>query len=233
MTINDQTLVAEIATLVPHSVRVFERFGIDFCCGGRKPLRVVCHEQKIPFENVVQAIEDAAREGTVEDRDWTGEPLSALMDHIVGVYHARLREDLPRIEEMAARVRRAHGGVALELVHRMDDVVGELSADLNAHMLKEERVLFPAIRALAAGGIRVCVDAPVRAMIEEHDRAGELLDALRTVTTGYTAPEWACTTMCALYDSLAELERDMHIHVHLENNILFPAALQLTPATVH
>ncbi len=235
MTISDQTLVSEIATLVPSSIRTFQRFGIDFCCGGHKPLGVVCRDLRLSFDEVRLAIESSAGDDGAPARDWTGEPLPALIEHIVTVYHARLREELPRLAEMAGRVARVHGAKAPRLLDRLEAIVGELAADLGQHMLKEEEVLFPEIRALASGTapvMSVPLDSPILVMMREHDLAGELLAELRTITDGYTPPEWACVTSRARYTGLEELEREMHVHVHLENNVLFPAALRLPALAV-
>jgi regulator of cell morphogenesis and NO signaling len=230
MTINEQTLVADIATKIPSSVRVFQRLGIDFCCGGQRPLAVVCEERRLSFPALAVELAASASARGTDDRDWTVEPLHVLVDHLVSTYHARLREDLPQLERLATRVQRVHGLRAPRLLGRIEAIVGELSADLRDHMAKEEAILFPTIRALEAGnGLRrvVPIDAPIRVMTQEHDRAGELLSELRALTEGFARPDWACTTVRALYQGLEELERDMHVHVHLENNVLFPAALRL------
>lgn len=224
MTITENTTIAEIATALPSSVRVFQRHGVDFCCGGKKAIGIVCEEHGLSFEELTGAIVASAADLQPARRDWTREPLSQLIDHIVGAFHDPLREELPRLETMAARVAQVHGAHASYLA-RIDAIVGELSADLVAHMQKEERVLFPAIRAIEQGQ-PVRIGAPINVMEQEHDHAGELLGELRRITEGYEAPEWACQTFRALYHGLAELEASMHVHVHLENNVLFPRALQ-------
>jgi regulator of cell morphogenesis and NO signaling len=229
MTITERTSVAEIAAALPASVRVFQRHGVDFCCGGKKPLSVVCEEQGLSFAELAHAIEQAAAGPALEPEDWTRVPLHILIDHIVSTYHDVLREELPRLETMAARVLRVHGGREPRLLGRIEAIVAELSADLNEHMRKEELVLFRMIRAIEAksttGGLGI--SAPIRVMEWEHDRAGELLAELRRITGGLDAPRWACETLRALYHGLQELEASMHMHVHLENNVLFPRALQL------
>ena len=226
MTITETTTVAEIATALPGSVRVFQRHGIDFCCGGKTPLARACQDHGLSFSEIARTIEASAAR-TVDATDWRFEPLHSLADHIVRTYHDPLREELPRLAAMAAKVSRVHGAKAPHLV-RLEAVVTELAEDLTAHMRKEEAVLFPAIRSIEAGGTaRVPISAPVAVMENEHDHAGALLAELRTLTDGYTAPEWACGTFRALYNGLAELEAAMHVHVHLENNILFPRALGL------
>ena len=228
MTITEQTLIADIATDVPSSVRVFHQHGIDFCCGGKRPLAVACEELGLSFEEVAQEIATSAN-APRDERDWTVAPLRALTEHIVSTYHERLREELPRLETMATRVARVHGPKAPAVLDRIESVVHELSADLTAHMRKEEAVLFPAIRALEDGRGTTCpVAQAARVMETEHDRAGELLADLRKTTKSYTPPDWACATARALYQGLAELESEMHVHVHLENNILFPRALALS-----
>lgn len=232
MTITENTSVAEIAAAVPASVRVFERHGIDFCCGGKKTLGVVCEEQGLSLAELADSIERAAASAAVEPQDWTRAPLHVLIDHIVTTYHDVLREDLPRLETLAARVLRVHGGREPRLLGRIEAIVAELSADLSEHMRKEELVLFRMIRAMEArsGATGLNLTAPIRVLEGEHDRAGELLAELRTITGGYDAPRWACETLRALYDGLEHLEESMHVHVHLENNVLFPRAVQLAAA---
>lgn len=229
MTITESTSVAEIAASLPASVRVFQRHGVDFCCGGKKPLGVVCEEQGLSFAELAEAIERAAAIPALDPQDWTGAPLHLLIDHIVSTYHDVLREELPRLETLAARVLRVHGGREPGRLGRIEAIVAELSADLNEHMRKEELVLFRMIRAIEAKSVTGGrgISAPIRVMEWEHDRAGELLAELRSITGGFEAPRWACETLRALYHGLAELEASMHMHVHLENNVLFPRALQL------
>lgn len=228
MTITEQTTVAEIASALPTSIRVFERHGIDFCCGGKRALGAVCRERGVRFEDVAAAIEASAAASSTDQRDWTGAALHTLIDHIVTTYHDTLREELPRLESMAVKVVGVHGAKAPQL-SRIESIVHELSSDLLAHMHKEERVLFPAIRAIENGdeGLPIPLSAPIAVMEHEHDQAGALLFELRTITDDFRAPLWACATLRGLYSGLAELESAMHVHVHLENNVLFPRALDL------
>ena len=227
MSINESTTVAEIAVEYPAAVRVFQRYGIDFCCGGKRSVRTACDEQGLAFDEVEQAIISAV-EMPNESRDWTHAPLTELTGHIVSTYHDALRESLPRLEQMAAKVAHVHAGKSGSLP-RIRQALGELSAELNQHMWKEETVLFPAIRSLETGasGAGMGISAPIAVMEQEHDHAGRLLAELRQLTGNYVIPEWGCATVRALYDGLANLEASMHVHVHLENNILFPRALQL------
>ena len=223
MNITEQTAVGDIAGALPSSIRVFQRHGIDFCCGGRTPLGVACQDRGVSFTEVARAI--AAADETPVERDWSREPLPLLIDHIIATYHDSLREDLPRLELMAAQVARVHGAKDARL-SRIDALVRELSVDLRLHMMKEEKVLFPALRVLARNGdSAAAIAAPIAVMEQEHDDAGAMLTDLRRLGDDYTPPLWACNTMKALYQGLSELESQMHAHVHLENNILFPRAL--------
>lgn len=231
MSINETTTVAEIAAEYPASVRIFQRYGIDFCCGGKREVRKACEEQGLSFDEVEKAIVSAI-DVPNESRDWTHAPLRELTEHIVSTYHDALREELPRLEEMAAKVRQVHGGKSRNFA-RIEDALGELSADLNQHMWKEEMIVFRAIRAVEAGvaGAGMGISAPITVMEQEHANAGRLLAELRQLTDDYVVPDWGCATVRALYEGLEGLEASMHVHVHLENNILFPRALQLAAAS--
>ena len=225
MVITEHTTVGEIAAAIPSSVRVFQRHNIDFCCGGRTPLGVACRERGVPFAEVALAVEEASAPVSPDDRDWSREPLRLLIDHIVGTYHRPLRDELPRLEAMATKVAGVHGAKAPHL-SRVKALVAALSDDLMLHMQKEERMLFPAIRAIEDDPqLVIPINAPIHVMEQEHDGAGEMLSELRAVTGGYVAPPWACGTFRALYQGLAELESEMHVHIHLEKNVLFPRAL--------
>ena len=226
MIITEETTVADIASALPSSVRVFQRNGIDFCCGGKTPLAVACRERGVSFAEISRALEAAAAQPVNDERDWNREPLHTLVDHIVTTYHDSLREELPRLESMAAKVSRVHGAKASQL-SRVNAIVTEISADLRAHMCKEEVVLFPAIRSIEAGAGQHPIAAPISVMEDEHDEAGAMLAELRAITDGYAVPVWGCATFRALYQGLIELESQMQMHVHLENNILFPRALGL------
>jgi regulator of cell morphogenesis and NO signaling len=234
-TITRDSLVGEIAAAQPASIRVFQKYGIDFCCGGKRPIADVCDERKIPYEEIAGAIANA--ELPRDDRDWADAPLGALADHIVSRYHDTLRQELPRLQAMAAKVNDVHGAKMPETFPRLNSVLRELAEELTSHMAKEEMILFPAVQELEAakeerrspqtrfplGALRM----PMSVMEQEHELAGNLLNALRELTGAYNPPEWACNTFRGLYAGLDELERDLHVHIHLENNILFPRAAQL------
>jgi regulator of cell morphogenesis and NO signaling len=230
-----QTTVRDIAVEQPASIRVFERFGIDYCCGGRKPLAEACEEHSLEPGAVLAAIEEAARGGSEQAGDWMQASLEQICTHIVATHHAYIRTELPRLEMLAQKVVSRHGKTRPEL-EQIQQLVQSLGPDLLQHLTKEEMVLFPYVisleRNLATCGPRPlgCFGAvrnPIRAMIAEHDAAGGALGRMRALSDGFTPPEGACPTYRGFYQALAEFEKDLHQHVHLENNILFLRAIDL------
>lgn len=230
MQITEHTFVGDIAAAIPTSVRVFQERGVDFCCGGKKPIGIVCEEQGLSFPDMVAEIEASAAVPAPGQRDWTHEPLHALVDHIIRTYHDPLRRELPRLQAIASKVLEVHGTKLLNL-GRIEEIVGDLSAEMISHMDTEELALFPAICALEEGrSPTLAMGTPIDAMEREHDRTGRLIAEVRDLTDSYVVPEWSCSTLRALYRELEEIETSMHEHVHLENNVLFPRALRLEAA---
>lgn len=164
-----------------------------------------------------------------EAASWTGLAPPALADDILATHHAYLHEELPLLDALAAKVVSVHGERRPEL-HEVQRLVVAIRDDLEPHLAKEERVLFPAIHAIAAGRRDFpfgSVENPIRMMDVEHDRAGELLVELRAATHDYVVPDDACASYRSLYERLAELEHDTHVHIHKENHVLFPATVAL------
>jgi regulator of cell morphogenesis and NO signaling len=225
--ITADTLVADIAAHHPRSIEVFERHGIDFCCGGRRALGEACREHGAAVEVVAAEIAAATAREVPEDRVLTDAPLGTLLDHIVSRYHAALREDLPRLERMADKVAEVHGSRHPEL-RELTDVYRELRNELTPHVATEEERVFPAVRRLAESGAAANdVQGALHALEKEHDRAGAALARLRALSRGFAVPEDGCTTYSALYEGLVRFERELHEHVHLENNVLFPRVVSL------
>ena len=236
MDITPQTHVAEIVTHNPAATKVFYRYGIDFCCGGKRPLSEICAERRLDVDQVRREIESLSPV-EAEERDWSEEPLSAIVDHILERYHAPLREELPRLTEMAEKVARVHGPKFPEMFPALAARMKELREELEFHMIKEEKVLFPYVvaleRSLNEGRSPSTppfgpVEGPISVMEAEHDHAGRLLEEMRRLSGGaYQPPADACNTFRALFSGLEALEREMHLHVHLENNVLFPRVVAL------
>ncbi len=230
--IDPMTTVGELVAENPRRARVCERFGIDYCCGGKVPLREACAAGGIDVEQIVQALAQAdAGAATAGGTDWRSASLAELSANIVDTHHAYLRRELPRLAQMTAKVREVHEARHPELQEVQEVYVG-LRAELELHMMKEEQVLFPLIRTMEANGVVAAahcgsVRNPIRVMEHEHDTAGTALLRLRTLTNGYAAPADGCNTYRALVSGLAELEADLHKHIHKENNILFPRAVVL------
>jgi regulator of cell morphogenesis and NO signaling len=230
-----QTTVRDIALENPAAIRVFEKYGIDYCCGGRKPLAQACEEHALDPGAVLAAIAGATQGEAAPTTDWTSPTLESLCAHIVSTHHAFVRSEIPRLEQLAQKVVTRHAATHCELLP-IQQLVASLSEDLLRHLDKEEIILFPYIvnlernlptcgpRSLACFGT---VRNPVRAMMAEHDAAGAALSEIRSLSHGFTPPAGACPTYCGFYQALSDFERDLHRHVHLENNILFPRAIEL------
>lgn len=217
----DRTL-GELVAERPARARVFERLGIDYCCHGHRSLLDASTEAGLDPVTVATELE-AVADRTDSEIDRL-DPL-ALIDHIVDTHHRYLHEELPLLVALAEKVRDVHGSRHPELV-QVAALVTEIRDDLVPHLAKEEQVLFPAIKEWADGQRSFpfgTLSNPVRMMMVEHDRAGVLLEQLRAATDGYQPPDDGCASYQALYGRLEHLEQDTHRHVHLENNVLFPA----------
>lgn len=228
--ISPDTSIRQLVTDVPARTRIFERLGLDYCCGGDRSLADACREQDLDPDTVAKMLDAAAEATTEPATDWSDASLSDLIDHIVSTHHDYLRRELPRLEQLLAKVVRVHGA-DVSWLEPTRDVFQALKADLDAHMQSEEEYVFPAIRTLETGRLlpdgSTLGEAPLEQMIEEHDEAGAALEQLRSLTNDYTPPDGACATFQAALDGLRELEADMHQHVHKENNLLFPRARSL------
>lgn len=222
--------VGELVAERPGRSRVFEAYGIDYCCGGKRPLPEACAKKGVDIAKIVREIAYADADIQDDAIDCGTMPLDELADHIVDTHHAYLEKELPRLVAMSAKVAKVHGDSDLRLVE-LAQVVSELAAELQSHMMKEENVLFPIVRQLADTDTLPQMHCgnlsnPIRVMEAEHDTAGNALERAHELTDNYTPPKWACNTYRALLERLHDLELDMHQHIHKENNILFPKALE-------
>ena len=233
MTILDtKQTVGQLVRECPSRARVFESLSIDYCCGGKVPLELACEKRGVDVADVLKKLEasDATNEpADVVDADTM--TLTELADHIEATHHAYLKEELPRLEMMTDKVARVHGEKEPRLLKIRQAFVA-LKAELEPHMMKEERVLFPIIRQLEASQSPSefhcgSVANPIRQMEYEHDQAGNELEVIRRASDDFVPPEWACNTYRAMLDALQSLEANMHQHVHKENNVLFPKAIEL------
>ena len=240
MKFNATTTVGELAIAMPGATRVFEKFGIDYCCCGQRTLVDACERVSLSVDEVVRTLEQEklTAQENMKGRSWRDESLTSLAAYIVDQHHFFTKQELTRLEKLLDKVYARHGANHPEMAE-VQQLFSRLKQDLIPHMLKEEQVLFPYIARLeevVSEGREIpqpffgTVRNPVKMMMTEHDAAGELLTELRRVTSGYTAPADACASYQTLYQGLAALEADLHEHIHLENNLLFPRAVELEEA---
>jgi regulator of cell morphogenesis and NO signaling len=235
MSIDLTARVADLAIERPSRIPVFEALGLDYCCGGKRPLAEACRAAGLDPAHVGEALTraDAEADAAAEPDgvDWGSRPLADLLDDIVSRHHDYLRRELPRLSGLSRKVSEAHGAAHPELA-KVDEQLAALGAELASHMAKEEQVLFPLIREMErtrdASSVHCgSVANPIGVMEMEHDHAGDALRNLREWTSDYTPPAGACPTYHAFLAGLADLERDLHVHIHKENNLLHPRAMEL------
>jgi len=240
MNLNDNTKVNEVALSSPGARHILENAGIDYCCGGGKSLQDACLHANVATEEILgQLRRNSERVGPGETQ-WTSAPLDELTKHIRECHHQYVRDAIPRLRALLAKIREKHGSNHREL-GEIERLFGDVAREMLMHMQKEEQILFPFIDSLeraASKGGRVeppffqTVRNPIYSMMKEHDSAGGLMRQIRAASSGYKAPADACTSYQATYQGLEEFEKDLHLHVHLENNILFPRAVDLEAGTV-
>ncbi|HEX4947497.1 MAG TPA: iron-sulfur cluster repair di-iron protein [Blastocatellia bacterium] len=232
MNINVATTVRDLAVTVPGATRVFERLGIDYCCGGHRTLADACIKANVPVEQVTASLAQGDS-APAESQNWAAASMTALIHHIVEKHHTFTKEELPRLEKLIHKVCTVHSAQHPELL-QLQAVFLALKQELEPHLFKEEQVLFPYVTKLEAaltkdGNIPFScfgtVQNPVRMMMLEHEAAGDLLKEMRNITNNYALPAGVCISYETLYQALAEFEADLHQHIHLENNVLFPNAL--------
>lgn len=223
--IDSSTRVGDIAARIPASIEVFERYGVDFCCNGDRPLTDALGGTGISAGDILAEIERAEQADVDEERlyvDWTAESPAALADYIFKTHHTFLERELPKVGADLAKVISVHGPNHPELME-LGRIYGLLRSELEGHLRKEEVLVFPLLKDLGPH------DAPPAELLElleqletEHDGAGSALHAIRGITSNYQTPTDACVTYSSLYRGLQALEADVHRHVHLENNVLIP-----------
>jgi len=209
---------------------VFEKHGIDFCCGGKVVLSEACREKGIEMDKILAELATAVSTTLDRSQNYAAWDLSFLADYIINTHHAYLWENLPQIAAYAHKVAQVHGANHLEVVE-IASIFDRIAADMDAHLREEEEVLFPTIKKVEAARkagtspdakdletIRVSLEK----LIREHDEVGEAIHNIRHLSNDYALPSDACNTYMVTYQKLSEFEDDLHKHVHLENNILFP-----------
>ncbi len=224
--------VADLVTENIKTAHVFKKYGIDFCCGGGVTIQKACEKANVKYEeleNDLLHVENAVTGGHNYD-SW---PIEFLTDHIINIHHAYVAENIPLLLQYSNRVLKVHGHHYTEL-QEINDLLTEVAGELSAHMKKEEFILFPLVKKLVKAKAENSplpethfgtVDNPIKMMETEHEEAGGILRKISKLSNNYTPPPGACNTYRAFYAKLDEFEQDLHQHIHLENNILFPKTL--------
>jgi regulator of cell morphogenesis and NO signaling len=218
---NTPNTIADLVLNVPKAIPVLERLGIDYCCHGTQSIQQACSSASITSEELLTMIAEAP--AAAPERAFSDETTPEIIDFILDTHHIYTRATLETLEPLAAKVAGVHGANHRELVE-LQQLVNALCADLIPHMMKEEQILFPFLK----GETEACfsrVAAPIRVMMLEHEAVGELLASIRKTTNDFALPPEACRSYTAYFDLLQELEQDLHRHIHVENNVLFPKAL--------
>jgi len=240
MELSNETKVKEIALSHPEARKILEDAGVDYCCGGGKSLYEACLHAEVPVEEILKRLRENKAQAGPDESVWISSPLRDLTLHIREQHHRYVREAIPRLRALLPKVRGKHGERHREL-EEIEKLFGDVGREMIAHMQKEEQILFPYIEALersADGNGSVeppffqTVRNPVHTMMKEHDAVGDLIKQIHKASNGYSTPADGCTSYQALYQDLRQFEADLHQHVHLENNILFPRAVELEASAV-
>lgn len=224
--------VGDVVARYPTLSRVFDEAGIDYCCGGKKTMDEVCRENGLDSHTFLATLEESALVSAGESvADAAAMSLTELTDHIEQTHHTYLRSEFPRLDSMTEKVVSVHGERNSRL-HQIRETLLALITELSNHMMKEEQTLFPMMRQLDASKTTPTFPCgslanPIREIESEHIQAGSALEKLRELADGYTPPDWACNTYRAMLDALIHLEHDLHLHIHKENNVLFPRTLEM------
>lgn len=222
-----------IGNIVATDIRtahVFKQHNIDFCCGGGISLEKACATKGVNADELIEELEKSLQAQSDKQPDFKSWKPGFLCDYIENEHHNYVRQNLPLLLQYANKVANVHGPSYAYLVEMRDRVI-DLSHELTPHLMKEEQVLFPYVKQLEIDAsvtpVFGTVKNPIQAMMNEHDHAGDILKNLADLSDHFTPPSYACNTWMAYYDKLKEFENDLHLHIHLENNILFPKALEL------
>ncbi len=225
-----ESTVANLVVQRPTRAAVFEKYGLDFCCKGNQTLEHACRTKQLEAGMIINELveQDHATDHNLDATDWTQVSLTELSRHIVATHHHYLTNTLPQLETMTAKLAHVHRTHHPELPQIHETFVG-MKKELESHMMKEEMILFPAIQRMETGSMSKSAAhqllGPMSVMLAEHESAGAALERMRSLSSDFALPADACNTYRATYELLQELERDLHIHIHKENNILFPRAL--------
>lgn len=224
-------IIGEIVADDYRAAAVFKKYGIDFCCQGNRTVEAACEKKGIDAEEVLSALEAIHAPANDTTPDYNAWPLDELADHIQIKHHTYVEGAIGQLKPYIDKICQVHGDRHPELFEVQKEFY-EGAGELAAHMKKEEFILFPHIKKMVKSGQSDhthfgTVQNPIAVMMEEHDTEGERFRRISALTDGYTPPADACNTYKVTYALLKEFEDDLHLHIHLENNILFPKSLEL------
>jgi regulator of cell morphogenesis and NO signaling len=224
--LNTQT-IGEIVANDYRAASVFKEAGIDFCCGGNKTIEDACREKNIEPEELLHRLEEAGSQPLAKDKRYNEWEPAFLVDYIVNVHHSYIRKALPDIIEYTKKIASVHGARHSEL-YKVSELFSAIGDELTQHLKKEEEILFPAIKELSGKNpekAKAVIASRILEFIAEHESAGGAMDKINVITENYKVPHDACNTYNLTLNLLREFEDDLHTHVHLENNIVFPKVL--------
>ena len=234
MIVLQEVKVGDVVSANISSAHIFKKYGIDFCCGGGISIQKACEKKNVDMNSLLQDLKNLD-EKVMPSQNFKNWELDFLIDYIVNTHHAYVKESLEMLDAYASKVAKVHGEGHPPVV-KIYECVLAINTELRAHMYKEETILFPYIKSLVTDNRNNSdmeqspfgsVNIPITMMETEHENAGDILKEIATLSNSYNPPDWACNTFKALYAKLDEFEQDLHLHVHLENNILFPKAIAL------
>lgn len=226
--INIDTTLGNFVAMYPRTRKVFDKFGMDYCCGGKQEIKNAAQEKNIDADKLISALETAIAESDEKniEKTWTNEPLEKVVEHIMSKHHLFLRKELPHTQQILEKVVMVHGPKHRDFLYALNDTFIELRADLENHLDDEETLLFPNLKEIESTEQneerKEKFNRIVEKLYTEHDGAGEALSRMRSLTENYTLPADACVSFEALYENLQAIEDNLHEHVHLENTVLFP-----------
>lgn len=231
MNINQNQTVGETVAQDYRTASIFQAHGIDFCCKGGRTISEVCENKQLKAEVLLQELQNATSSSETPTADYRNWPLDLLADYIEKKHHRYVAAKLPELMQYLNKLCKVHGERHPELFE-IHDEFAHVASELASHMQKEEMILFPFVRKLATEnhpGLPPfgTVENPIRMMMEEHSVEGDRLAKISELSNHYTAPADGCTTYRVAFSMLREFEEDLHLHIHLENNIMFPRAIEL------
>jgi regulator of cell morphogenesis and NO signaling len=235
MLVQEEEKIGDVVAKNFRAAQVFEKFGLDFCCGGKKPIKQACEDKGINSEELINELNSLAEQDVHPEENYAAMPLDSLIDQIISRHHSYVVKNLPVIYSRIRKVAEVHGKNHTETL-KIAELFTQVKEDLETHLQKEEKMLFPYIKYMVSSqrnGNAIhyppfgTVANPVNVMEAEHESAGKVLEEIRKLSNGFNPPEDACETFKILYKELEEFEQDLHKHIHLENNILHPRAIEL------